>query len=430
MIISDGWEGSAVVSDGAPAPLPLPYNGDVPCDSGFCGGGCSDCDGHACDGCAPCNDYPTCEPCCQQRTCSGWFGAEYILWSLDGNDLPPLVTAGPVGVPGAGLLNDPNTFILAGNETVNDDWRDGYRVFGGFWFDCCHTWGIGADYFDMCDDDFNFLSPQDPAIIVGRPFFNTELGIDDLELVSVPGELDGTAEVRSSDDFKGAGITLSHRVWSCCDPCTCSSAGLTLLGGYRWYKYDSDLSITERLTVLPGTTTPLVPGTTFFVEDEFSTESEFHGGEIGMQAYKTHRWFWLDGMGKLALGGQRSTVTVDGTTFINVPGGGTFLAEGGLLTSEVTNIGRYDDTDFVVIPEFRLGVGACVTQFCSVRAGYNCIIWGDVARAADHLPPGLRVDPRNLPPVQPGGGPDPEFPGVSGSQLVAHGLDASIMFQW
>ena len=85
------------------------------------------------------------------------------------------------------------------------------------------------------------------------------------------------------------------------------------------------------------------------------------------------------------------------------------------MTSEITNIGRYDDSDFVVIPEFRLGIGACITKWMSVRAGYNCILWSDVARAASHLPPGLEVDPRNLPPIQPGGGPEPEFPGIRGS---------------
>jgi hypothetical protein len=128
------------------------------------------------------------------------------------------------------------------------------------------------------------------------------------------------------------------------------------------------------------------------------------------------------------MGQQRRTVTVDGQTIIDVPGGGTSTAAGGLLTSEVTNIGQYDDSDFVVIPEFRLGIGGQLTHYCSIRAGYNVIIWNDVARAASHLPPGLQVDPRNLPPVQPGGGPEPAFPGIRGSELMAQGLDLSVMF--
>jgi hypothetical protein len=71
-----------------------------------------------------------------------------------------------------------------------------------------------------------------------------------------------------------------------------------------------------------------------------------------------------------------------------------------------------------------------VTRCWSVHAGYNVIIWSDVARAASHLPPGLEVDPRNIPPVQAGGGSAPEFPGIRGSQLVAHGFDFSVAWQF
>lgn len=417
----------AVISDDAIGPITS--DGGMSCDAPY--GGYS-CDG-GCDGYMPCETCAPYQPCCEEHSCAGWIGAEYLRWRLDGNRLPPLVTAGPATLPLADVaqLDEPSTIILSGDETVNDDWRNGFRVFGGFWFDCCHNCGIGADYFDIGDDDYDFISSQDPNLVVGRPFFNTELGEDDVELVSVPNELDGTAQVKSNDGFKGAGVTINRSLWRCCDPC-CSgnSSGVTMLSGYRYYKYDSNLSITERLTVLPGTSSPLVPGTTFLVQDSFRIRNEFNGGELGLQAYKQRCWWWMDGMAKVAMGNQRRTVTVDGQTIVDVPGGGTSTAAGGLLTSEITNIGRYDDSDFVFIPEFRLGVGACVTKRCSVRAGYNCIVWGDVARAASHLPPGLAVDPRNLPPIQAGGGPEPEFPGIRGSQLVAHGLDASVIWQW
>ncbi len=433
MAIGDQYEGSeAVVDDGGPV---MRYDGEMPSDYGYNGGDTygGDCYGGD-DDYLPCDCEPQCQPGCDEhRCCSGWFGAEYLRWKIDGNRLPPLVTAGPSSGPLANVarLDDPSTEILSGGETVNDDWRDGYRFFGGFWFDCCHNYGIGADYFDIGNDDYEFTSPQNPGIVTGRPFYNTELGEDDVELVSVPNELDGTANVRSTDGFRGAGVTLNKALWRCCDPCCQgNSSGITMLSGYRYYKYDSNLSITEQLTVLPGTTSPLVPGTTFYLQDSFRTRNVFNGGEIGLQTYKKRCWWWMDGMAKVAMGWQRSTVTVDGDTITNVPGGGISQAAGGLLTSEITNIGRYHDSDFVFIPEFRLGLGACVTRCCSVRAGYNVIIWGDVARAASHLPPDLQVDPRNLPPIQNGGGPEPEFPGVRGSQLVAHGLDASVMWQW
>lgn len=397
-------------------------------DGGCYGDNC-DCYG-ACDSCTTCDSCNSCGGC-GSDCCSGWFGVEYLGWQLDGNRIPALVTRGPLDdYPGtAGQLGQPATEILSGNGEVNDGWRSGYRVFGGFWLDCCRTCGIGADYFNVGDDDYNFTSPEGDYI-TGRPFFNSETGEDDVELVSVPDELQGTAQVRSDDDFQGAGLTLNRSLWRCCDPCTGNGSGASLLGGYRYYNYDSDLSITERLTILEDTPTNLVPGTTILVRDQFRTENEFHGGEIGLQGYKKRCWWWVDGMAKLAMGNQHRTVRINGTTIVSVPDDDTTVNQGGLLTSEVTNIGRYRDSDFVLIPEFRLGVGACVTRCVSVRAGYNVIIWNDVARAGSHLPPGLAVDPNNLPPVQSGGGAEPEFPGIRGSQLVAHGLDASVQIQW
>jgi hypothetical protein len=414
-----------VVSDGGMSGFSGSYDGGMSAGASYGPGEeyCSDqgeCDGDS----TPCfNDgYRHYAPI--------WVGAEWIHWRLDGNHLPPLVTDGPVttSINNVARLDDPGTRILSGHETVNDDWRDGYRVFGGVWLDCCRTCGVGVDYFNTGDDDYRFTSKNDPTRVVGRPFFNTELGQDDVQLVSQPGELDGTARVKSGDNFQGAGLTFNRQLWQCCDPCSCNSKELNALGGYRFYQYDSNLSITENLTVLPGTNSPLVPGTTFFVQDRFHTHNEFNGGEIGLQGLCKRSCWWFDGMAKLAMGEQHRTVTVNGRTFIDVPGGGTFEAPGGLLTSALTNIGRYDDSDFVVIPEFRLGIGTQITHYLSVRAGYNVIIWNDVARAASHLPPGLQVDPRNLPPVQAGGGPEPEFPGIRGSELIAQGLDLSFMF--
>jgi len=388
--------------------------------------------------------YDDYAPGCSQQVCrpqsassslgGGWIGAEYLRWRLDGaNDLPPLLTDGPATEPldEVGQLDNPTTRILFGDETVGEDWRGGYRIYGGVWLDCCQCWGINADYFDTCGGDDNFISGSSADRIVTRPFFNAETGEEDTQLVDVPNELEGTVEINSSDDFSGAGVALQRRLWQCCDPCGCGpSSQVYMLGGYRHYRYDSDLIITENLLVLPGTTTPLVPGTTIFVEDRFSTENEFHGGELGFQGMVQRSCWWLDGLFKVAVGSHRRVVTIDGQTINTVPNAGTAEFEGGFLTSEVTNIGRYADNTIAVIPEFRLGVGSQLTNNLSVRAGYNLILWNAVARAGSQLPPGLEVDPRNLPPVQPGGGSEPEFAGILGSTLIAHGFDVGVQFTY
>jgi hypothetical protein len=414
--------------DNAPLNLPIADDGwsEAPCVPG-CGDVCC---GDACEpscGCAsPCATGPS-------KYCyGGWVGAEWLRWRLDGNRLPALITDGPATTPQANVarLDDPDTQIRSGDERVNDDWRNGFRISAGVWLNCCQTWGLGGDYFKLGDNDYNFFATPASDRIVGRPFFNTETGEDDAELVSIPDQLDGTVHVNSSDDFQGAGLTLTHCLWRCCDSCTGNESQIAALSGYRYYQYQSNLTITEHLTVLPNTQTLLVPGTTFFVQDNFRTQNTFNGGELGLEGYKQHCWWWVDGMAKIALGQNSRTVFVDGRTITDVPGGGTSDEAGGLLTSGNTNIGHYHDSEFVAIPEFRLGVGALLTRCWSIHVGYDVIIWGDVARASSHLPPGLAVDPRNIPPVQSGGGPEPEFPGIRGSQLVAHGFDLSVTWQF
>jgi hypothetical protein len=368
-----------------------------------------------------------CEPA-PSRTLSGWVGAEYLHWRLSGDDLPPLVTDSPATTPlaEAGVLGNPDTRILSGDETVGNDWRSGWRIYAGVWLDCC--WALGGDYFNAGDDDYDFRAGNDPDRIVARPFFNTNTGVPSRELVSVPNELEGTVDVAWSDEFEGAGLTLYRCISRCGDPCGCGPThSVSFISGYRYYGYDSELGITENLEILPGnTTSTLVVGTQIFVQDSFLARNEFHGGEIGLQGCYQSSWWWVDGLAKLAIGSNRRTVIIDGQTTFDIPGQGVQTFEGGLLASSETNIGRYTDDTVIGIPEFRVGVGAMLTKSVSLRAGYNVIIWNDVARAGSHLPPGLRVDTDNIPPVIPGGGPDPRFPGIQDSTLVAHGFNLAI----
>jgi hypothetical protein len=390
----------------------------------------------ACD-CGPGYATGYCEPQCGEPYFGGaWFGAEYLRWRIEGEDpLPPLVTDAPANstsnLPGA--LGNPDTRILYGNETVNEDWRNGFRLYGGVWFDCCQCCGLSADYFDTDNDDF-FISDPNSGRIVARPFFNTETGVNDRQLVDQPGVIDGTVSVDTGDDFSGAGIALQRTVWRCCDPCGCGpSSQVYMLGGYRHYRYDSDLVITEDLEIIQFA--DFVPGTTILLQDKFFTENEFHGGEVGFQGVLQQSCWWVDGLFKVAVGSHRRVVTIDGQTTFTVPNGNGGTVEtlaGGLLTAEATNIGRYADNTIAVIPELRVGVGAQLTCNVSVRAGYGIIFWNAVARAGSQLPPGLEVDPRNLPNADSPdpAGPEPEFAGILGNSLVAHGFDLGIQFTY
>jgi hypothetical protein len=182
------------------------------------------------------------------------------------------------------------------------------------------------------------------------------------------------------------------------------------------------MSVSDAVTTQSGASA----GDQSFKRDDFLADNEFHGGEIGVRFRFTQRNFWFDGLAMLAIGGNDRTVTIDGETTTIPAGMAAQTDAGGLLTSNETNIGRYSDSEAQVIPEFRIGIGVILTPNWIARVGYNVIVWSDVARAAGQLPPNLAVDPRNIPPVSAGGGASPLFPGIGGSELVAHGLDLGL----
>ena len=317
--------------------------------------------------------------------------------------------------------------MLVGGDELTDKWESGFAVSGGFWLDPCSGLAVIGDYFRIGDNSFNSSLGPDGDVIYARPFFNSETGDEDAQLLNDFDESSGNVHVQSSSQFQGAGLGLEKCLWSCGDPNACGkSAWLTVIGGYRYYQHNSALQVNEDFTILDGTTTPLVVGTTIELEDKFGARNQFHGGEIGLQGRRQEGFLWIDGLAALAIGGNMRDVSINGGTTTTVPSAGTSSSPGGLLTSSETNIGNYSDTKATVIPRFRLGIGCQVSQRVSARFGYNVIIWNDAVQAASQLPPELAVDPRNLPPVQAGGGSQPANPGMFGTTVVAHGADAGL----
>jgi len=386
------------------------------------GYGCGDC----CDDCSG-SHMPdsACLFGCGGDGQQWWFGADYLVWRIDGSRLPPLVTDSSISnVPALGLST---TRVIAGANNTAESWRSGYRLRAGFWLDECHDLAITGDYFQLGDDDYNFYYAGDSGRNTGRPFFNTQSGTQDVRLISVPTLFDGTISVATDDDFQGAGLALEQSVYAIGDVSGCGpGTQLILIGGYRYYGYDSRLAISDSRTTLSGAQA----GDQSLKRDDFSTSNEFHGGQFGALVRFTQQSCWFDGLAKIAVGGQRSSVTISGET-VTIPAGMVAqTAEGGLLTSSETNIGHYSDTRARVIPEFRVGFGVYLTPNWSVRAGYSVVAWSGVARPAGQMPPNLAVDQRNLPPVSAGGGASPLFPGIGTSNLVADGIDLAVEFTY
>src|SRR5436190_6238919 len=85
-------------------------------------------------------------PCCN-RGPNCWVTADYVVAWVRGTNVPPLVTASPVGTPQAtaGVLGQATTTTLFGG-IQNDELRSGVRLGAGCWLDPEQTLGVEAGF--------------------------------------------------------------------------------------------------------------------------------------------------------------------------------------------------------------------------------------------------------------------------------------------
>jgi len=368
---------------------------------------------------------------CVYRAClvgpSGkyWFRGDYLLWWTRGPRVAPLVSTGVIGEPG--------TEILFGNERVNGDSRSDFRINFGWWFHCGRTVGVEFDYFTLGDTgtDFRFQSSgESGSPYYARPFYDVNPAVmgENAEDVSHPTWLAGTVDGRIEESFESAGANLRLNLLcnmpccscgcgeSCdegCQPSGCGDScgpqagcagaarcrGLSSLcdrlhracyrvdfiAGYRHYALDDSLRVNESLYYREGH--GFYPaGATFDILDSFRSHNDFHGGELGLvtQFYR-NRWS-LELLAKMALGNNCRVVNISGQTVFDShqPGDEPAVFDAGILAGD-TNSGRYTSNEFVVIPQFGAELGYQLT--CRLRAfvGYNFIYWANVARASEQV---------------------------------------------
>ena len=187
-----------------------------------------------------------------------WATGQWLYWATSGQPLPVLASASPVGTARtlAGTLGSPNSATLFGGDRANKDFRNGYRLTAGWWFDDCRTCGIEGDFFFLGNSRAGFATASNGSQIISRPFFNALTGREDAQLVSFPGALGGslTADVRNS--LIGGGVNAVHNL--CGSPC----GRLDALIGYRYWNVSDEVHIRENLTALAGQN--LVPAGTRF----------------------------------------------------------------------------------------------------------------------------------------------------------------------
>jgi hypothetical protein len=369
------------------------------------------------DGAAPCFPQESC--CFGHGSGRFWGSAEFLLWWIKNGNVPPLVTTSPPA--SGGVLGAPGTTTLVGGGLDFED-RPGARFTIGAGLNCDCTKGIELSYFFLGGGREGFGASSSGAAgsaVLARPFFNVVTGRPDVQLVASPGRASGSIQTSSNSDLQGADLNL---LCNLCCRCACShSFRLDLLAGPRWLELKEDLVIAEHVTE---------PTATFTVVDQFKTRNNFYGAQIGARAeWQRGRWF-VNVLGKVALGDTHQEVRINGTTVITEPGAAPNVLQGGLLALP-TNIGSYNRDTFSVVPEIGINVGCQVTNHLRAFAGYNFLYWSNVVRPGDQIDFG--VNPTQLPSARgPGMLVGPARPAFAfhDTDFWAHGINAGLEFRW
>jgi hypothetical protein len=365
--------------------------------------------GSCCDVCG--------DGCCAPRP-TVWASAEYLLWTVRNGNTPALVTRNP-NAGALPVIGVPGTEVVSGG-TQDYDIRSGGRFTVGFGLPCLGVdFGLETTFFFLGDRAHTaaFASSGTPSL--GRPFIDVgpEVsgfpGNQNAELVALQGVLSGTVTVKTTSNLWGLEENIRQPI--CCGP----NYKIDFLGGFRYLQLDESLQIAENLTV----NQPAGGSSTFAVVDRFHTRNDFYGLSGGVDGeWNLRRWF-IGGTFKLGLGDMNQVINIDGSTTTSA---GT--SRGGLLTQVGSNIGRYTQDHFAVLPEAGVKVGYNITDHWRAYVGYDVLYVSNVVRPGDQVD--LNVNPTLLPGNGPARGPLLPQPLLRTTDFWAQGVTFGMEFRW
>ncbi len=346
-----------------------------------------------------------------------WVRGEFLAWWSKGFATPPLLTTSPTGTAEsqAGVLGEAGTSVLFGGKELSGGFRPGERISFGAWLGNSQTWGVEASYLQLSRQTEYFNASGVSLPILARPFFNSETGQQDAQIVNYPGQQSGTFSSAVATELQVAEVLVRKNLNR--------QPGLEfdLVGGYRYQQLEDHLAVDDVLT-FSGTQSAFPAGSVVQQSDRFDTRNVFQGGVLGVSTSLRREGWTFDTLLKVAVGQTHSRVAISGATATTIPGQTATLLPGGLLALP-SNIGVYDSNQFSVVPELGLTLGFDFSPQLRATLGYDFVYWNNVARPGDQID--LNIDPRQFPPPAITNAARPEF-SLHTSDYWAQGLNLGL----
>ena len=252
-----------------------------------------------------------------------WVRGEFLGWWTKGFATPPLLTTSPTGTDPsqAGVLGAAGTSVLFGGDDLGGGFRPGERITFGAWLERRQTLGIEASYLQINRQTEFFNASGVTTPILARPFFNSQAGQQDSQLVNYPGQQSGTFSSAVASELQVAEVLVRKNLNR--QP----GLAVDLVAGYRYQQLEDHLAVDDTLT-FSGTQSGFPAGSVVQQSDRFDTRNVFQGGVVGMST-SLHRQRWsIDSLLKIAVGQTHSRVAIDGATTTTIPGQAATCASG------------------------------------------------------------------------------------------------------
>ena len=381
-------------------------------------------------------DPCTCDP---QPGPRFWLDADYLMWWISKGPMPvPLVTTGSPNDFAPGVLGQPSTAVLMGNQSMNYGTFNGLRLNAGVALDADNRFGIegSAFWLEHRAIQSRLQGDDNGQPFLAVPFFDAMAGAENAYAIS-----QHFANPALDDGITGsAGLTTSSQLesWEVNGRYTLlRESGLTLdlLAGYRWLQLSEDVNFSTSTTnITPAgvnefALTPIPAPFAVVTSDSFHTRNQFNGGQVGARLDWRLGIFSVDMTGKLAVGPMNEVVAISGVTSTNAPLPLTTVPGG--IFAQTSNIGVYSRNEFAVVPEARLNFGVDLTEQIKVQVGYTFLYVSNVVRPGDQIDRGINT---NLVPIDPfytpGTGPTRPAFAFHATDLWAQGLNFNLCFSY
>lgn len=353
--------------------------------------------------------------------------AEYLLWWMKGQELPPLATTSPIGTPQnqAGVLGAPGTTTLFGGNSVNNSPRSGARFVAGAWLDNDQNMGLEAEFLFLETKATRFSASSDGSSILARPYTNANDNVASSIRVAFPGDISGNlAAQATTTGLIGGGVLFRQNLTHF----ETDTFRLDGIAGYRAMTFSDNVGIYNNMTNIDPNNPNFVPlGTRIDSLDSIKTSNTFNGFEVGLAGKFLRGPVTLLLDGRMALGMNQTSADIFGATNINVPGAGSSQSSGGLYALS-SNIGHYGHQTVSIIPQFNAKMGYQLNSFTNLTFGYNLLVWSAVTRAGADID--QVVNPNLLPGSSLLGGPARPSFGFNSSTFWAQGISLGMEFNY